>query len=124
MTGVQTCALPIYRKGVDSEEGMVVLKMKGASAEMIAQAVGSLTGGTVTSTRSGSTSSSVGSSRPGSSSGTGATSVDAIRQRIEFFRSLGGRGGGSSGGDRKSTRLNSSHVVTSYAVCRLKKKKN
>jgi type II secretory pathway component GspD/PulD (secretin) len=95
---VEELVTKLDRKGVDSEEGMVVLKMKGASAEMIAQAVGSLTGGTVTSTRSGSTSSSVGSSRPGSSSGTGATSVDAIRQRIEFFRSLGGRGGGSSGG--------------------------
>src|SRR5690625_4505797 len=30
---------------------------------------------------------------------------------------------GSSGGDRKSTRLNSSHVATSYAVFCLKKKK-
>src|SRR5256885_3288907 len=31
---------------------------------------------------------------------------------------------GSSAGDRKSTRLNSSHLVISYAVFCLKKKKN
>src|SRR2546426_9142612 len=31
--------------------------------------------------------------------------------------------GGASGGDRKSTRLNSSHLVISYAVFCLKKKK-
>src|SRR5699024_12680341 len=36
--------------------------------------------------------------------------------------SIGG-GGGSFGGDRKSTRLNSSHVSISYAVFCLKKKK-
>src|SRR5256885_17166486 len=33
-------------------------------------------------------------------------------------------GGSSSRGDRKSTRLNSSHLVISYAVFCLKKKKN
>src|SRR2546426_6668698 len=33
------------------------------------------------------------------------------------------RRGGRSGGDRKSTRLNSSHLVISYAVFCLKKKK-
>src|SRR5207253_6015726 len=33
-----------------------------------------------------------------------------------------GRGGGGAGGDRKSTRLNSSHVAISYAVFCLKKK--
>src|SRR5439155_23275759 len=32
--------------------------------------------------------------------------------------------GGSGGGDRKSTRLNSSHVAISYAVFCLKKKNN
>src|SRR5260221_2006269 len=32
--------------------------------------------------------------------------------------------GGKLGGDRKSTRLNSSHTVISYAVFCLKKKKN
>src|SRR2546426_8422732 len=32
-------------------------------------------------------------------------------------------GGGDRGGDRKSTRLNSSHLVISYAVFCLKKKK-
>src|SRR5690606_40713671 len=35
-----------------------------------------------------------------------------------------GRGQGRRGGDRKSTRLNSSHVKISYAVFCLKKKKN
>src|SRR5690625_6253600 len=34
----------------------------------------------------------------------------------------GGAGGGGQLGDRKSTRLNSSHVATSYAVFCLKKK--
>jgi type II secretory pathway component GspD/PulD (secretin) len=96
---VEELVAKLDRQGVDSEEGMVVLKMKGASAEMIANAIGSLTGGSVTSTASGSTSSSGGSSRPSSSGGTsGATSADAIRQRIDFFRSLGGRGGGTGGG--------------------------
>src|SRR5256885_10072033 len=33
------------------------------------------------------------------------------------------QGGGNQGGDRKSTRLNSSHLVISYAVFCLKKKK-
>src|SRR5688500_3951582 len=33
------------------------------------------------------------------------------------------QGGGQTGGDRKSTRLNSSHLVISYAVFCLKKKK-
>src|SRR5438034_3182798 len=38
---------------------------------------------------------------------------------------LGTRAGGFAGGaDRKSTRLNSSHTVISYAVFCLKKKKN
>src|SRR2546426_8346311 len=36
---------------------------------------------------------------------------------------LRGSGPGSSGSDRKSTRLNSSHLVISYAVFCLKKKK-
>src|SRR5438132_8503330 len=35
----------------------------------------------------------------------------------------GGAGAGAAGGDRKSTRLNSSHTVISYAVFCLKKKK-
>src|SRR5256885_8281366 len=35
----------------------------------------------------------------------------------------GGGGGGGGGRDRKSTRLNSSHLVISYAVFCLKKKK-
>src|SRR5256885_3085390 len=36
----------------------------------------------------------------------------------------GGRGSGDATSDRKSTRLNSSHLVISYAVFCLKKKKN
>src|SRR5688500_19813712 len=41
----------------------------------------------------------------------------------EGYRTLvGERGFTLSGGDRKSTRLNSSHLVTSYAVFCLKKK--
>src|SRR5215467_14993792 len=44
---------------------------------------------------------------------------------LAWHRHLGGGGGGGQGsGDRKSTRLNSSHLVISYAVFCLKKKKN
>src|SRR3989442_8642064 len=39
-------------------------------------------------------------------------------------RASGGARGGREGGDRKSTRLNSSHVRISYAVFCLKKKKH
>src|SRR2546426_4606734 len=42
------------------------------------------------------------------------------RRDARTGRGLGGRRGG---GDRKSTRLNSSHLVISYAVFCLKKKK-
>src|SRR5256885_6532219 len=44
----------------------------------------------------------------------------------ELLRSLGRHHAGGVGGqrDRKSTRLNSSHLVISYAVFCLKKKKN
>src|SRR5256885_12710650 len=41
---------------------------------------------------------------------------------LDRLRHQGRRGGGN--GDRKSTRLNSSHLVISYAVFCLKKKKN
>src|SRR2546426_4786419 len=41
-----------------------------------------------------------------------------------FGRFLGTAAFGEGGGDRKSTRLNSSHLVISYAVFCLKKKKN
>src|SRR5215469_17250931 len=51
--------------------------------------------------------------------------------RLTFNPRPGSRGpsssprlAGSASGDRKSTRLNSSHVETSYAVFCLKKKKN
>ena len=42
---------------------------------------------------------------------------------IKELVAVTGRWGGKEE-DRKSTRLNSSHVVISYAVCCLKKKKN
>src|SRR2546426_3585362 len=57
----------------------------------------------------------------------GRRAVPGVRARTR-----GGRGGrdrphrvqcGERGGDRKSTRLNSSHLVISYAVFFLKKKK-
>src|SRR5256885_4135439 len=41
-----------------------------------------------------------------------------------FARCMAGRYGVSAHPDRKSTRLNSSHLVISYAVFCLKKKKN
>src|SRR5690348_17403287 len=53
--------------------------------------------------------------------------VDVRRSHRAAARSRQGRSGGpttSSGSDRKSTRLNSSHPSISYAVFCLKKKKN
>src|SRR5688500_20355498 len=47
--------------------------------------------------------------------------IAAIMRRVD--RS-GASGGGAAGPDRKSTRLNSSHLVISYAVFCLKKKKH
>src|SRR2546422_6946959 len=47
--------------------------------------------------------------------------ADVLRQAQEGLRELGL--GGSAVGDRKSTRLNSSHGYISYAVFCLKKKK-
>src|SRR5699024_12793667 len=47
------------------------------------------------------------------------------RKEYDELKSMvasGGMGGGFSGADRKSTRLNSSHVSISYAVFCLKKK--
>src|SRR5205807_1087430 len=44
-----------------------------------------------------------------------------LGQFSDFFRSLFGGLGGGGFGDRKSTRLNSSHLVISYAVFCLKK---
>src|SRR5690349_22764724 len=57
--------------------------------------------------------------------------VDEDRRRAEKLKDRRARkaakrperGGGSSGPDRKSTRLNSSHVEISYAVFCLKKKR-
>src|SRR5437899_6072703 len=48
-----------------------------------------------------------------------ASRAIAIRDRLEGTAA----GGDGSGGDRKSTRLNSSHLGNSYAVFCLKKKK-
>src|SRR5204862_7641128 len=51
----------------------------------------------------------------------------AVRSHAQFPGSRGWRtrtGPTNSGGDRKSTRLNSSHVEISYAVFCLKKKNN
>src|SRR2546426_5642292 len=47
----------------------------------------------------------------------------ACRHAAELLHP-GGALRGSGGGDRKSTRLNSSHLVSSYAVFFLKKKKS
>src|SRR3712207_7295893 len=47
----------------------------------------------------------------------------ARRRRHGAVRGVGGEGG-QDGGDRKSTRLNSSHANISYAVFCLKKKKD
>src|SRR5438552_4674175 len=46
----------------------------------------------------------------------------AIKSQTEF--ALGGKRDGTDGADRKSTRLNSSHQIISYAVFCLKKKNN
>src|SRR2546426_8143446 len=43
-------------------------------------------------------------------------------KHIQAFADLGGVAGAGAAGDRKSTRLNSSHLVISYAVFCLKKK--
>src|SRR2546427_2413358 len=48
-----------------------------------------------------------------------ARAVAAVHQQV---RPAPARGGGKAGGDRKSTRLNSSHSQISYAVFCLKKK--
>src|SRR2546426_4947505 len=52
--------------------------------------------------------------RPGGRDGTVGRRVAPVSRAVCLFR----------GGDRKSTRLNSSHLVISYAVFCLKKKKN
>src|SRR5690606_41531310 len=44
-----------------------------------------------------------------------------LAQRLPFGRALGDQGPYGQGRDRKSTRLNSSHVKISYAVSCLKK---
>src|SRR5437870_7506535 len=54
------------------------------------------------------------SSRKGRNPKTGSA-VEVPEKRVPFFKDLDG--------DRKSTRLNSSHVAISYAVFCLKKKK-
>src|SRR5256884_5425200 len=49
---------------------------------------------------------------------------DGRKNRGRFHAGLGGTQKGRATGDRKSTRLNSSHGYISYAVFCLKKKKN
>src|SRR5688572_10078454 len=51
------------------------------------------------------------------------TVIGVIAGADEDISSIAGEAGGSGGGDRKSTRLNSSHSQISYAVFCLKKKK-
>src|SRR5256885_9649944 len=75
VTGVQTCALPIYGE---------IARELGSSPRAVGQACG-------------------------------ANPVPLV---VPCHRVL------AAGGDRKSTRLNSSHLVISYAVFCLKKKKN
>src|SRR5436190_2484398 len=53
----------------------------------------------------------------------GAPRYDDHAQPALYLRHLRGGRRQSPGGDRKSTRLNSSHTVISYAVFCLKKKK-
>src|SRR2546426_7526307 len=53
----------------------------------------------------------------------GMASRDTLPGRRESGRPAGMAGAVGSSGDRKSTRLNSSHLVISYAVFCLKKKK-
>src|SRR5690625_6242541 len=51
----------------------------------------------------------------------GRQSID-FNKRIQFIQHIGVKTWTSTGEDRKSTRLNSSHVAISYAVFCLKKK--
>src|SRR5207244_11563170 len=51
-------------------------------------------------------------------------SLPRYRQHRLFFDDSGRLGGAGRQGDRKSTRLNSSHQIISYAVFCLKKKKH
>src|SRR5688572_31634254 len=55
---------------------------------------------------------------------TARTPAGRARRGEEARPSRDGRGAGRDAGDRKSTRLNSSHSQISYAVFCLKKKKN
>src|SRR5260221_2020052 len=50
--------------------------------------------------------------------------LDGLREHAEQFDRLTGRDADQVEQDRKSTRLNSSHTVISYAVFCLKKKKD
>lgn len=99
---VEELVANLDRQGVESEEGMTVLSLKGASASTISKAIASITGGSVkTSSSSSSTSPSSGTPQaPGGTSGAAAaaaTSAEAIQRRADFFRALGG-GGGPAGG--------------------------
>src|SRR5947207_11638680 len=50
--------------------------------------------------------------------------VEHLDPQVGSLKAQGEAGPGDQGPDRKSTRLNSSHTVISYAVFCLKKKKN
>src|SRR2546426_7649331 len=56
--------------------------------------------------------------------GIGKTVVEGAKSTGETLKETGEKAGKAVEQDRKSTRLNSSHLVISYAVFCLKKKKN
>src|SRR3989440_6983016 len=62
--------------------------------------------------------------KPSRTEGNTRLYTDEDLQRLEFILSLARDLGVNISGDRKSTRLNSSHDQISYAVFCLKKKKN
>src|SRR2546426_7570374 len=59
----------------------------------------------------------------GSGAGAGGAGSDGAGAGVAGAGGVGVAGAPPAGGDRKSTRLNSSHLVISYAVFCLKKKK-
>src|SRR2546426_7914657 len=94
VTGVQTCALPICQSGV-----VVTATLSPAGA----------TPSNATATTNGS----------GIATFSGLTLAGTVGSYTLSFGATG-----LTPADRKSTRLNSSHLVISYAVFCLKKKKN
>src|SRR2546430_10637410 len=96
VTGVQTCALPIYAR---RERALVVvldehrIGVRHGRVELAEQLV------------------------------FGARCDRVLDLFVDAYDLLAARGDAGLGGDRKSTRLNSSHSQISYAVFCLKKKK-